>query len=245
VSEASQASQVETAKAVPRRHLIGLDLGQQSDPSALAVVEDAEAWMPEEGRWVPHYAVRHLQRWPLKTKFPAVVEDVAKLCRSPKLKDVLLVIDGTGVGAAVGDLFEEADLGGANIRRVIITAGHKVHNDGGTWHVPKKQLVSVLLVLLQAKRLAIAKALPNRDLLVRELGNFKTKISPAMNELYGTWREGEHDDLVLAVALACWAAESTDADTSGAMPFTLESRGLPPIYHDFEGRRLAKGLYLG
>jgi hypothetical protein len=27
---------------------------------------------------------------------------------------------------------------------------------------------------------------------------------------YGAWREGTHDDLVFAVALACWAAEKTD-----------------------------------
>jgi hypothetical protein len=30
------------------------------------------------------------------------------------------------------------------------------------------------------------------------------KITPSGNEQYGAWREGEHDDLVLAVALACW-----------------------------------------
>ena len=30
---------------------------------------------------------------------------------------------------------------------------------------------------------------------------------PAGNEQYGVWREGKHDDLVFAVALACWASK--------------------------------------
>jgi hypothetical protein len=34
----------------------------------------------------------------------------------------------------------------------------------------------------------------------------RVKITASGNEQYGAWREGEHDDLVLAVALACWGA---------------------------------------
>ena len=44
-------------------------------------------------------------------------------------------------------------------------------------------------------------------LLRAELLNFRVKITAAANETFGAWREGEHDDLVLAVALACWAGE--------------------------------------
>ena len=33
------------------------------------------------------------------------------------------------------------------------------------------------------------------------------RIFAAANETFGVWREGQHDDLVLAVALACWWAE--------------------------------------
>ena len=32
------------------------------------------------------------------------------------------------------------------------------------------------------------------------------KVSSAGREQYGAWREGTHDDLVFAVALACWGA---------------------------------------
>lgn len=36
--------------------------------------------------------------------------------------------------------------------------------------------------------------------------SFQVKITDAGNDTYGAWRDGTHDDLVLAVALACWAA---------------------------------------
>jgi hypothetical protein len=41
------------------------------------------------------------------------------------------------------------------------------------------------------------------------------KITAAANETFAAWREGAHDDLVLAVALACW-----HADRAPALPFS-------------------------
>jgi hypothetical protein len=73
--------------------------------------------------------------------------------------------------------------------------------------VPKKELVSVLQVMLQARRIKVAPTLPEAKTLVRELTTFQVKITPAANEVFGAWREGQHDDLVLAVAIAIWQAE--------------------------------------
>jgi hypothetical protein len=61
--------------------------------------------------------------------------------------------------------------------------------------------------LLQSRRLQIARSLPDADTLVRELENFRVKITLAANETFGAWREGQHDDLVLAASLAGWWAE--------------------------------------
>jgi hypothetical protein len=49
---------------------------------------------------------------------------------------------------------------------------------------------------------SVRMARPAAEVLTRELEGFKVKITPAANETFGTWRDGEHDDLVLAVALA-------------------------------------------
>jgi hypothetical protein len=220
----------DTPLPVLRRHVLGLDLGQSADPTALAVLEDSEHWSPEAAGWEPRYAVRHLQRWPLKTKFPAIVRDVGETLRSKALRDPLLVIDGTGVGQAVGDLFEDV-VGAVPMRRVIITAGSKVNFEDGTWRVPKKELVSVLQVLLQSRRITIAR-LPERETLVRELMAFRVKITAAMNETFESWRERDHDDLVLAVALAAWAAEDTAGGGAG-VPFAVgQAPGYLELFHN-------------
>jgi hypothetical protein len=39
-----------------------------------------------------------------------------------------------------------------------------------------------------------------------EMAEMRAKVTAAGNTQFGVWREGAHDDLVLAVALACWGA---------------------------------------
>jgi hypothetical protein len=80
--------------------------------------------------------------------------------------------------------------------------------------VPKRHLVAVVQVLLLSGRLKIAEALPEAKTLVKELLNFKVKIDPATaHDSYSAWRENLHDDLVLAVALACRIGEQRGGTT--------------------------------
>jgi hypothetical protein len=60
---------------------------------------------------------------------------------------------------------------------------------------------------LQTRRLQIASGLPEAPLLVKELENFRVNVSLARNDSPESWREGQHDDLVLAAALAAWTGE--------------------------------------
>ena len=115
--------------------------------------------------------------------------------------DSHLVVDGTGVGAPVVDLFRE---GGLSPISVTITGGDATTHEGGNWHVPKRDLVGTLQVLFQTGRLKVAEELPEAQTLVNELMAFQVKISATGHDSYGAWREGSHDDLVLAAALACW-----------------------------------------
>jgi hypothetical protein len=183
-------------------YYVGLDLGQAVDFTALAVLE-----RPPGTGLEPTYSLRHLRRYPLGTPYTDVVPAVVRLVGSPPLKEhVTLVVDQTGVGRAVVDLLRrEAD---CRLVPVTITAGHQVTvAEDGSRHVPKKELVTGLQLLLQSRRLKIASSLPDADILVRELANFRVKITAAANETFGAWREGQHDDLVLAAALAAWLAE--------------------------------------
>jgi hypothetical protein len=62
--------------------------------------------------------------------------------------------------------------------------------------------------LMQNKQLKIAQEMPLAETLRKELLNFKVKINIATgHDSYEAWREGDHDDLVLAVAMPCWCGE--------------------------------------
>jgi hypothetical protein len=187
-------------------YVVGLDLGRSSDFTALAVLE--RTWRrADDARTglVRTYAVRHLRRWQLKTPYDRIIEDVVKLVASPPLDNPKLAVDQTGVGAAVVDVLRRARPR-CRLRPVVITAGHRATSEGGVHHTPKKELVSTLQVLLQSRRLKVAH-LPERELLVKELLAFKVKVTISANEQSEAWRERDHDDLVLAVALAVWYGE--------------------------------------
>lgn len=85
-------------------------------------------------------------------------------------------------------------------RPVTITGGQEVNG----LNIPKRQLVSRVQALLQTHRLKIAAHLPLADALQAELLAFRSKISVSGHDTYEAWRESDHDDLVLALALACW-----------------------------------------
>jgi hypothetical protein len=188
-------------------HIVGLDLGQSSDYTAAVVLE--RTLRAEEGgdplAPVSHYAARLLKRWQLKTPYDVIVEDVVRLVATPPLDNPKLAVDITGVGKAVLDVLRKAQPE-AWVRPVLITAGHQIAFEDGAWHVPKKELVSTLQVLLQGRRFKVAN-LPERELLVKELLAFKVKVTVSANETFEAWRERDHDDLVLAVALAAWIGE--------------------------------------
>jgi len=159
----------------------------------------------------PAYDVRHVQRWKLGTSYPTIVDDVVTmLLRAPLAKECPLIVDATGVGRPVVDMFYAHKRWDFPMTPVTITGGVTVTHDGGYMHVPKRDLVGVVQVLLQSRRLRFPEAskVPEVATLVSELGTFQTKISLATaHDSYGAWREGTHDDLVLSLALALWYAE--------------------------------------
>lgn len=189
-------------------YISGLDLGQAQDSTALAVLERTTVPDPVAAhRTVHHYAVRHLERFPLGTPYPDVCARLKVLFGPPPLARSALAVDQTGVGRPVVDLLRRARVG-ACLRPITITAGHKATpDDGGGWCVPKKELVGVLQVLLQARRIKVPPALPEAPTLVQELLAFRVKVTASANETFEAWRERDHDDLVLAVACAAWVGE--------------------------------------
>ena len=79
--------------------------------------------------------------------------------------------------------------------------------EAGSLHVPKKELIGTLQLLLQTRRLQVARSLTDAAVLMKELENYRIKVTAARNETFESWREGQHDDLALAVAMAAWLGE--------------------------------------
>ena len=122
-------------------------------------------------------------------------------------KQPTLAVDAPGLGAPGVDLFK-AERMAATLEPIQITGGSDVTNEHGVTRVPKRDLVSTAQVALQNDRLKIVPTLPDAQTLTRELQNFQVKITDNAHDTYGAWREGTHDDLVLAVALALWMGEN-------------------------------------
>jgi hypothetical protein len=196
---------------------VGLDLGQSADYTALAVVHSVQTRMPD-GQTVKGLHLRHLERYPLRTPYPEIVEKVAALVREEKLSPTeydlsrgryssqppALVVDNTGVGVAVTDLLKGE---GLKFTPVTITSGDTAHKSGRNWRVPKRVLVAALEVPFHTGALKVAEGLTLWPALREELLNFRRKINlKTTHDSYEHWRETDHDDLVLATALACWRA---------------------------------------
>lgn len=186
-------------------YLCGLDLGQAQDYSALVIVEAHET--------PAVYDLRELRRFALGTPYPAIVTAVQSLlATAPLTRQCQLVVDATGCGRPVVDMFRQVPPGGLPTGPVIaisIHGGDTVQHASAHYRVPKRDLVGVLQVLLQQQRLRIARSLPEAATLVQELLNFRVTIDPrTAHDSYAAWREGQHDDLVLATALACWWGET-------------------------------------
>ncbi len=199
---------------------VGLDLGQSNDYTALAVVEKVTT-SEASGGGDPDLHLRHLERYPLRTPYPDMVAQVAALVEDPQLTKTYLdrrlgrrmleepdlLVDATGVGRPVVDLFKER---GLRYKAITITGGNKVTvaSLGGGYGVPKRDLIGALEVPFHSGRLKVAAGLALWETLRSELQTFRRKVSLTTGmDTYEHWRESDHDDLVLAAALACWGAE--------------------------------------
>ena len=134
-------------------HIGGLDLGQKADPSALAVLQ-------KDGQGDQAvYTLMVLRRFELKTSYRDVVDETGRVMTTGPLKGAPLIVDETGVGRPVVEIAQER-LTQTGIIPVMITGGHVVtKQDNGSYHVPKKVLVSALTLVHQTGRLIVPRKL--------------------------------------------------------------------------------------
>jgi hypothetical protein len=213
-----------------RRFVVGVDLGMQNDPTAIAIIEHLDGvldWNTEEDRHTAtgrlpqkptrRFDCRYLARLPLKLAYPDQVERVKALMARPPLcgvdgiRPAELLVDATGVGLPVAQEFERA---GLKPLKVLITSSEdKATYTNGAWHVSKALLVSNIDALLNNGELRFAKALAEASQMETELKDFRRYVSAAGRSSWEA-RSGAHDDLVLAVGIALWWASRPPPPTA-------------------------------
>lgn len=239
-----------------RRRKITTDKGELVTPPAsplvvkdkIATVDIAHGKSPgakiSNPRTRNQYMATHVQRFDIGTPYTELVSRVSGLFTRPDYAGQTLVIDQTGVGQAVVDMFRQAQrepvtcpkckgeldaclmcVGSGRIllNAVIVAvdisgqlgagggATWVYDEDANTWRVHKRELISVLLVLMESvpSRFLIDPRLPHAKLLIGELDAFRAKRKPgSKNESLEAWREKDHDDLVLAACIMLWYAEA-------------------------------------
>lgn len=206
----------------------GLDLGLAHDYTALVILEasgarrmvtadmrDRETGLPvtvnrpvemmplvqAEVRWVERLNGKVRYSY---TEMRSMVKDrMVRLKKEEPAKSSYLAIDKTGVGVGVAEIF--ADLWPIGV--TITGSGQALRHGDQDYNVPKKDLVSCVQILLQNQVLKIADKIEHAEILRRELLAFRTKISAAGGQTFEAWREKDHDDMVLALAIAIWTSQ--------------------------------------
>jgi hypothetical protein len=181
--------------------LVGIDIGQRRDPTAICVAELESR--PGPTRAEIHFLIRHLDRLPLRTPYPEVARRLHDLCSGVAHRSgasPTVYVDATGVGLPVVDILKAA---ATNTRVVPVFFTHGDHRteEKGEVLLGKAFLVSRLQALLQTGRLHLPRS-AEAGALAAELRDYEIKVSDDANERSGAFKVGSHDDLVTALGLA-------------------------------------------
>lgn len=175
--------------------IVGVDIGQAHDPTALCVAERDGARL----------VVRHLARLPLGTDYPAVGRHIDGLIASLRERTGRLpttVIDATGVGKPVVDGLWSI---GRPVVAVYLTAGGKRicrrRGPRPIYSLGKARMVCRLQAVIQEGRIRLPRTAEARALATELLG-YEIRVDEDGHARFGAFRSGTHDDLATALGLA-------------------------------------------
>lgn len=193
---------------------IGLDVGREHDPAALAVLH-ARGTRPDSHR--PAWSLLDVGNIPRRTDYLDLARIAVGLSGHYTSAGfpTLLVIDSTGIGAAVLEMARR-EAPDQRIYGISISGGMTLSRHGpDEFVVGKHRLTETLRVALEQRGLVVAEhADPDG---VREfrsqLAAFGRRPSAARYEKHEALRG--HDDLVLAVELAMWIGDAMCDEDAG------------------------------
>ena len=231
---------------------IGVDIGQTSDPTAIAVDEVQwrvpTAHSPTLREFVDHHTIRHLERLELGQPYPAIVDrlrvlvaEVQTWVQAASLENrggeldptdfpqIHIYVDATGVGRPVVDYLKQV---GVPVTGVFITNTDRrvVQRDevSGDPRVVlgKAYMVSRMQAIMQSRRLHLPNV-PEAHALAAELRLYEIRVSAKGSDTFGVFNTGKHDDLVTALGLAM-NKEPQYAANSSSLPALFSSGPAAP-----------------
>lgn len=173
---------------------VGIDIGRVNDPTAVVVLELI-------GPCTLH--VLKCERLQLGMPFTEQVKSIQRTLALPALQSGHgVTVDATGVGAPVVEMMRHAGVQG--MLGLSICSGK---GDVRRGTVGKGELVMCAQIAIQGGHVKANPALKDAAALIGELRNYRVSQSSGTGNLSWNAREGEHDDLVLALCLATFRAK--------------------------------------
>ena len=123
-----------------------------------------------------------------------------------------LIVDSTGVGEAVCDIFESM---GLSPNRIIFTGGEhaRVRTATKTFgnfaprrtlNVPKNEMIDTLKIALEQRRIRTAKGIAYEEDIVKQFSHFQQMQTRTGKLTYNNDSPEIHDDIVVMYAMAAW-----------------------------------------
>ena len=217
-------------------YVVGLHLGPALAPSAIVLVRRTAGTTPRDP--VTH-RLAAARRWPAGTRYDLMMPLVsAVLDRLNRREGVAaLVANVTGIPEPTLDVVD-AMAGSVRFEPTWVTTGERAEEGADGWHVPERDLVGVLQVLLAQERLKVPGTVPVAPVLLAQIDAFRMAGRHARDRYEPATRSD--DDLVIALALACWFGECINPAQIEEGPSEFHAWSPEALRYECE-KRLIKG----
>jgi hypothetical protein len=210
-------------------YVIGIDLAQHVDHSALAIVEKLWHCSPvpafsgraaDDFDYVEVYRILYLKEWPLGTIPQVVLADLADMILRSRgqLESAMIAYDATGIGASWAELFRRRHMAGELTN--LHPRGYTVSGEQTPSHklsVRKIDLMSKIQVCANERRLELDPDLYLADRFAMQLQAITAKPTSTGRLSFGA-PQATHDDLVTAVSLSMYARSPAEPRMYGTTP---------------------------
>ena len=215
--------------------ILGLDLGQSEDPSAMALILNIDQTISPHN-WIDSTHPRHntwqltaTKVFPLGTAYTALAQQIHQTLERFKQQhpttQITLLADATGIGRPTLEILhkELTSRGGqpkARLEGIVFTAG-ATHSKTthpslpiDLFHVPKLDLISTLLQSIESHQLKVIPNLPEQQTLIAQLKSLRYANSRQTGQTTihvdsnASNPQIANADLVMALAMATWRMKS-------------------------------------